>query len=186
MPRPMHWEKTFLLFILGLLAVATTGCGNILKPYVPRAPEGSYGRSPASVRPSTGGSPQGYACPDSPNVVPDYDYERDGTGQFSVCHNRDSQADILVHGSISQGTSICIFPAQVIDDQHIYVKPDVQTGLPWSQCVEVTDQGAYARFEGISWNAAFIVESIHKSQMQSCLFGGNYYGCPRYSFGRFR
>lgn len=166
-----------------VLGIALTGCGKLSNRYVARAPSSSYNVSSSSYTVATNSD---YACPDSPNVVPDYDQLHDGSGYFTVCPSRAQKSDVLVHGEIAAGSQVCIFPAQVIDDAHIYVKPDLQTGLPWVQCTDVAETGIYGSFPGINWNAAFIVSNLEKDQMRSCLATGNYYACPSYSFGRFR
>lgn len=128
----------------------------------------------------------GYTCASHANVRPDYDYNRDGTGHYTVCPKTGAVAEVLVYGEIHHGSKLCLFPAQVVDDSHIYLKPDAQSGLPWVQCVAPSEAGAALSFADISWNAAFIVPNTEVAAMQACLGAGNYYGCPAYSFGQFR
>jgi hypothetical protein len=136
---------------------------------------------------STGSSTDpNYTCPDNPNVVPDYDWYHDGSEQFTVCPKNTSIYDILVHGKTHSSDTICVYPTQVIDSQHVYVKPDVTTGLPLSVCIKIADTGVYANFDQINFNAAFIVEQPDDAAMRTCLYQGNYTNCPRYSFGKFR
>ncbi len=127
-----------------------------------------------------------YTCPQSANTLPDYDYKNDGSGKYTVCEKKDSTAEILIHGKTSEYGAVCVFPVQVIDESHIYVKPDVATGLPMVTCYEATKRGVYAKFAGVRFNATFIVEYQYANAMRACLLSGNYYTCPNYSYGRFR
>jgi hypothetical protein len=137
-----------------------------------------------------------FSCPDSANVVPDYDYELDGSGYYRVCHHRTNPADVKFTGRTAATNVVCMFPAQYLDGQHIYAKPDVDggTNAPWYKCQEIqtdasgtTSTGIRMTFPGISWNAAFIVEGYAAAtEMQRCLAQNNYYACPHYSFGIFR
>lgn len=124
-----------------------------------------------------------YQCPYSPNVTPDYDRYLDGSGHYNVCYHRDSREKILVHGRTRESDTICIYPVEIVDEQHVYVKPDAQ-GLPWNTCVQVADTGVHAEFAGASFNAVIVVERHLNQQMRECLIGVG--SCPDYSFGRFR
>jgi hypothetical protein len=135
---------------------------------------------------SSNTSSNAYRCPSSTNVFPDEEYALNGGGRYTVCTTSKSAANILVHGTTSRSNRVCIYPAQVIDEQHVYVKPDTSTGLPWHQCSEISDLGVPASFPNINYNAVFIVEGPDESAMTSCLMGGNYFACPEYSFGQFR
>lgn len=179
-------SRAMPLALLGTLIPILTGCGGAIQPVIPMALEQSYPFSSSSSEDPSKGLNSDFSCPENPNILPDDDEKLDGTGRYSVCHNKSSQAEILIHGEGQIGESICIYPAQVIDSQHVYVKPDLQTGGPWHQCITIASTGVYANFASIEYNAVFIVESTDEKQMTRCLIGGNYYYCPKYSFGRFR
>lgn len=170
--------------LIATLALLLTGCGQVYRNSLPQSLLGSYSvNNPSSS--FTINSNQ-FACPSSPNVLPDYDSRLDGTGRYTVCATPSSKSRILVHGKTTSSKQICIYPAQVIDQKHVYVKPDLSTNLPWNQCSEIIDGGVTAQFDSIEFNAVFIVEEPDQAQMTSCLIGGNYYSCPTYSFGKFR
>jgi len=160
------------------------GCGGAIRPVVPTALESSYRLS--AYTSTDDQSSSNYRCPSNPNVIPDYDDRLDGTGQYSVCTHRSSESQILIQADSYQNEKLCIFPAQVIDSKHIYVKPDTQTGAPWHQCIPQANSGIFADFTGIQYNAVFIIDGSDEYQMTKCLIGGNYYACPQYSFGQFR
>ena len=174
--------------------VFLTGCSNVIGPRYDRAPEDSYMiRSSASSSGLEFGSndpysDENYNCPTSPNVVPDYDYLFDGSGQYRVCKKKDSDSDILIHGRTSLSNSICIFPAHFVDVTTVYTRPDpMAPALPWFKCFQIAEAGIFASFPNTSFNAVFIVERGAEYQMRDCLKnGGNYYTCPSYSFGKFR
>jgi hypothetical protein len=135
-----------------------------------------------------------YLCPTSPNVVPSYDRRLDGSGFFRVCRHRTSTADIKIHGHAYSNAGICVFPIQYVDATHIYAKPDVRTGAPWSQCYplpsgdsqHLEETGVYGNFPSISWNAAVIVDPADNVTMRTCLALGQLSRCPEYSLGKFR
>lgn len=169
-----------------LLFATLVGCGGAIRPVVPTALESSYRLSAYTVGDNSSGISIEYRCPSNPNVIPDFDGKLDGTGQYSVCTHNSSKSQILIQPESYQNEKLCIFPAQVIDSKHVYVKPDTQTGGPWHQCIPHADSGIFADFPGIQYNAVFIVDGSDEYQMTKCLIGGNYYACPQYSFGQFR
>lgn len=175
--------RAIAIALLGLFFIPLGGCGGVIKPVIPRALENSYQLN-ASTSADTDSLE--YHCPANPNIIPDYDYQLDGTGRYSACYHKTEKSKILIHGKTGQNDTICIFPAQIIDSKHVYTKPDTQTGGPWHQCVSISNSGVFADFPNIEYNGLFIVESNDELQMSRCLIGGNYYSCPTYSFGRFR
>lgn len=135
-----------------------------------------------------------YLCPTAPNIIPSYDRRLDGSGYFRACRHRTSNADVKLHGQAYSNSGVCIFPIQYVDSRNIYAKPDLQTGLPWSQCYPlptseggtVVDSGIYANFPGISWNAVVVVDPYDNLAMRACLSSGQLSQCPDYSLGKFR
>jgi hypothetical protein len=176
---------------LSAALITTSSCVNLHNGKV-QVPMEIYGSQPL-----LGGvdDPE-FSCPSSPNVVPDYDYDLDGSGYYNVCYHRTSQADIKFTGRTASSNVVCVFPAEYVNATNIFVKPDVDAGTnaPWYQCRELTgspdgatSSGVRMSFPGIRWNAAFIVEGTQAAlEMQRCLAQNNYYACPRYSFGIFR
>jgi hypothetical protein len=130
-----------------------------------------------------------YNCPGDPNVVPDYDWEFNGTGYYSVCPSKSNLADILVHGRTRLGGAVCVFAAEVAANGQVFAKPNVaKQGEPWVQCANPSADGLKLSFgEGIYYNSVFIVDAADVKQMSLCIQGGVYEYCPKnYSFGRFR
>lgn len=165
------------------LAIALVGCGR-LTPGQLRVSASTW--NPGS---STVSDPDSdYNCPSGNNVVPEYDWSRDGSGQFQVCASKTNLDDILIHGKTASETQICVFPAQYQDSLHVYVKPDPkQPDLAWSTCVDTANAAqVILTFQDANYNAVFIVENSARSQMTSCLMQGNSQLCPSYSFGKFR
>lgn len=140
---------------------------------------------PATFQDST------YECSDSANVIPDYDWNVNGSGYFFACYNKSNPADLKIFGHANQSINFCVFPAQYYDAQHVYAKPDVtQTGYPpLVRCVNSSEEGVALSFvnDQIStMNAVFIVAAKDKNAMQNCLGTQDYYACPHYSFGVYR
>lgn len=178
---------SFKISLLLASAIPISGCGQVLfKSYIPETPGGKSGTVSALTTDSPKDDPD-FNCPQEPNVVPNYDWDLNGTGFFRVCESKKDLMNILIHGKTSRSNVICIFPAEVVNQKSIFTKPDLITGAPLSQCVEATEEGIYAKFEGIKFNAVFIVEKPDQLQMENCLFGGVSPLCPQYySFGKFR
>jgi hypothetical protein len=181
--------------ILSILAfgAALCACGN--NPHM-QLPVYSLQAAPLTAQPFT---PDGlnesdqnaltYNCPSQANVVPDYDWDFNGTGYYTVCPSKNNLSDILVHGNAPIQGPICVFPAQIASNGQVFAKPDVNKndGSPWVQCLSPGNDGVHMSFTGISWNAAFIVDAADVQQMSLCIQGGIYMYCPKhYSFGSFR
>jgi hypothetical protein len=174
----------FIVAALSLLAV--TGCGEI------NHPNGLYvGDTEArTFAYSIGQSDANFDCPTSPNVLEEYDDDLRETGTFSVCTAKTSAFRIRVHGKTKSNDSICVFPAQYIDRTRILAKPDSR-GYPMSACasadsIPAGSSGLIFEFANTNFNAVFIVEAQDRDQMQMCLFSNNPFGCPEYSYGKFR
>ncbi|OFZ21749.1 MAG: hypothetical protein A2X94_15795 [Bdellovibrionales bacterium GWB1_55_8] len=181
----MRSSKLISFFPALAATVLLSACGNLSVPSVKKVPAGSYVTGPL-VSADSPTTDDGFTCPSKPNVVPDYDWSFDDSGQYTVCQKRESRADIKIHGTTSDSNTICIFPVQYVDDEHIYTKPDLTTGAPLAQCIQISPAGVFANFPDINFNAVFIVEKPYLAQMKTCLAAGNYYGCPAYSYGVFR
>lgn len=177
--------KTILLFSI---MIFISGCGVSMpsSSNLVSAPPGSYQQGVLLGQGSAGSTAtnSAFTCPSSPNVTAASNSGFDSIGNFTVCSDASDNANILIHGSTQSG-EVCVFPAQVIDSEHVYTKPDLSTGAPWYQCYPPSTGGIVATFSDINWNAAFIVEQTNVKQMQSCLIGGNYLQCPVYAFGKF-
>lgn len=136
-----------------------------------------------------------YQCAGTQNVTP-RNYLDYNSGQFQICPNPQSQSDVLVVGN--EGTDqVCVFPAQVLNSgsgtQAIAWKPDPNAGgAPWYICEAPppANSGLVFTFQGVSWNAAYVVSGRNVQAMQGCLiFGAGSQFCaqfPQYSYGTFR
>src|SRR5262249_30566162 len=125
-------------------------------------------------------------CPQSANVIPDYDTNLNGTDLFTVCTSKQNNYDLLIHGTTESSPTICIYPATYADATHIYYKPDVQTGGPLVTCVAAQSGGDKVSFNGINYNYVFIVEQPYEDQMTTCLTTMSYEQCPHFSAGQIR
>jgi hypothetical protein len=126
-----------------------------------------------------------YSCPLQANIQPDYDWELDGSGYYTACTHKSSSYSIKLHGKTSGAGTICVFPAQYIDDEHIVLKQD-EIGAPMYRCMKTNTDGLIFTFDKTNFNALFIVEGQDLQQMRMCLVGGKYSQCPHYSYGIFR
>ena len=187
------------ILVTAFLVMGAAGCGNNLQPtvqtalaetYEPTDPlQNGYNNGVDPITGDTQTNVTNYACPTSKNVTPDYDWQMNGTGYYTVCPARANTAGILVHGTpVDKSAIMCIFPAAASDPSTITVPRDSSTGLPVFQCVQASSSGSYATFAStISYNAVFIVDEEDVTSMQSCLSLADYYLCPKnYSFGLFR
>jgi hypothetical protein len=182
--RILFLQSKFIL-IAGALLVAS-GCGRIDPPnglYAPSLESGTFSYT-------VGNSDANFSCPTQPNVLEEYDDDLRDTGKFTVCSSRTSAFSIRVHGRTKSSDSICVFPAQYIDQTRIVAKVDSR-GYPIVTCASASDipaggTGLVFEFANTNFNAVFIVERPYRDQMQMCLFSNNPYACPEYSYGKFR
>jgi hypothetical protein len=188
----MKLHRAFTCIAWLFVALTLTACGNAYRTTPLHAKQEVAALATAPTTPDglteSDRNALTYACPDKPNVVPDYDYDFTGTGYFTVCPSKSNLADILVHGSSHSGGAICVFPALIAANGQVFAKPDLdKAGAPWAQCTAPDVDGIHLTFSQISYNAAFIVDSTDLEQMSLCIQGGQYQYCPKnYSFGRFR
>lgn len=175
-----------LVILLAAAAALSSACGNLVPRERKASPAEYQGLGSVSTITTPGLSSDAFSCAEQPNVLPDYDETFDGARRYTVCRSRNNQTDIQVHGQTAGSKSICVFPAQEINSTHIYAKPDLVTGGLVHHCAEITENGVIASFPNVNFNAAFIVEGEDFQQMQACLVVGNYWGCPNYSYGKFR
>jgi len=184
-------ETIFLITIL-LGFGMSMGCGSL------SAPDGGTRLADNSLFSTTGDPPTTdgldnslgtFDCPAEPNVLPDNDMFGDGTGQFTVCQGNTNPFDISISGTTDETKTICVFPAQVLGPQQIFIKRNLQTGGVLSQCLTASD-ATVATFPGVEYNAVFITEFTYASQLAFCLNLGDYFFCPKdpgyFSFGQFK
>ena len=183
MKAPISPKLIWILLLASLSAsLGITGCGNILRPVIPTAMTNSSQLN--GVGTATSASTSGYSCPAMPNVMPDNDALMDGSGRYSVCTSSTSKTDIQINGENATSSTLCIFPVQTNDPQHVYTIPG--TNGPLNQCYQISSQGINASFPGITFNSVFIVNYADEVQMSQCLTTGNFFECPIYSYGTFR
>ena len=184
--------KTTSIKLLSLLLAASAmtlgGCGNFSNSRRVIAPESTYNPQGTVNEYSAALSDTSYDCPLYPNVTPDYDYDFDGSGHYTICKSRETQETVQIQGRTSLSDTICVFPTQYVNEDNSFWKPDPYNGGPLSTCTTVNDtEGVYLTFAGITFNAVFVVDKSYRMQMATCLAAGNYNLCPKYySYGRFR
>lgn len=137
-----------------------------------------------------------YTCPNTANVLPNSDTSAYSTaGKYTVCSQSSDISKIAVHGTTQGSNGICVFPIQYVDSSHVYFKPDLTTGLPYTSCATIGSSSSSSSnsgtalefaFSGMSYNAVFIVDDTDKYTMQMCLANASSGGCPVYSYGKFR
>jgi hypothetical protein len=137
-----------------------------------------------------------YRCPasDQYNVVPNYNYNNNGTGYFQVCVDSSSTSDVLVNGkgSALPNDAICVFPVESTNTGTATEQTDWipgPNGVPLAQCMTAGGLSANTvfNFAGVTWNAAFIVDATQQQQMIECLYYDDPSMCPQqYSYGKFR
>lgn len=175
-----------VLSAAAVIALVVSGCG--------LAPTTSYKKKTTGTNSNFildyRNVPAEFNCPGSTNIEPSYDASFNGSGYYEVCTSKSSIYNIYVLAANAKAsTTVCFFPVEYLNDQNIFVKPDVSnSGLPWVKCNTLTsNNGAPFTFDMTTFNAAFIVEQKDVYQMQSCLIAGNYFGCPtNFSFGKFK
>lgn len=176
--------KKSIPLIAGACLLWLSACGSLQNYELNQVRKTAQG-SASPLTNDTGEDPE-YSCPEDPNVIPDY-ADIDDTGNFTVCRHRNNAAQILVHGTTRVSSTLCIYPVEIVDESHVFTKPDLsQGGAPTFQCIGATEKGVYANFQQMSYNAVFIVEGPDRARMSACLVRGDYMTCPRFSYGRFR
>jgi len=179
-------QSDSVITILSLLSlVGFSSCGNILKANVPTYSNGAGGRSSNLALGATAKMGD-FACPATPNILPDKDVNLDGTDIFTACTSPTRTFDLQITGRTESSSQICVFPVTFIDNIHIYYKPEVSTGAPLVQCVDATSGSMNTSFLNVNYNAVFIVEAQSKQQLIQCLVTGNFFTCPHYSFGKIK
>jgi hypothetical protein len=183
----MSHGKIPTLSLWALLAVTATACGSFNEQRA-KAPDGVYGSSTQLSQDPVPDAERNFRCPDSPNAKPDYDRDFDGSGFYRVCPSLVSPYDVLIRGKTHSSDTICVWPAEYINQGTVYLKPDRPGGTPQVSCYNIHDNpnGVLASFLATRYNSVFVVEGQYKDQMAACLPGGNYFLCPPYSFGKFR
>lgn len=180
--------------LCGLMALTATSCGNYMggTSAVRVTSSGVHYGATADLSGLSGGGTTkdgNYTCPNTANVLSNSDSAAySNAGKYTVCSNSTDITAIKVHGTTMGSSGICVFPVQYIDSSHVYFKPDLTTGLPYSICqtVNSASSGLEFTFSGMNFNAVFIVDDTSQSQMQMCLANANAGGCPLYSYGKFR
>ena len=179
---------------LSLLAsFMVSACGNIMKP--PKGLNTSLASTTGSFSLSSAHlAPRDYTCPSEANVTPHSSYYLDGSMQFIACPHQTDTAAVYVTGEPHSSNAICVFPAEYIDQNHVYSKPLTPGGSSQVACGELQslnqnstqNEGRAFSFSATNYNAIFVVEQSNLNAMRTCLDGGNYYACPPFSFGVFR
>ncbi len=161
-----------------------SGCG---RPYTPKAPKSSLRVTSMPFTLDDGTDQGSFTCTATQTIQPEFDWELDGSGFYRACVSKSDSGDIILEGFTSKSDTLCAFPAQFNDQSHVYTVRD-NSGLATVQCQYVTP-GVKSRpefkFTGI-FNGVFVVEGPDKDKMAGCLAAGNYYLCPRYSFGKIK
>lgn len=173
-------------FALLILCTALVGCANTTGKFNRRAGNASLGALSSGA---TGESASLFSCPSSANVLPDYDVYLDGSGVYSACAHKSDANQVKLSGKASRNSNnrICVFPAEVVDSTHWYVKPDLSTGRPLVSCQTLSGSEAVFNFAATKYNALFVAEEHDMQQMSDCLQSGHYPSCPAmYSYGRFK
>jgi hypothetical protein len=178
--------KAVLFTALITLGSLASGCANVAGTDGYRASRlGS--RYTASGATTLDPSLMDFVCPETDNVVPDYDRYFDGLGYYKACANKTYLSKVLIKGQ--PGESVCVYPVQYVDERNIFVKPSVSIGQPGplSQCGTIPTSGLLVEFSDVSYNMVFIARKSDKASMDSCLTGTpNYYACPQFAYGKFR
>ncbi len=179
--------KSYRLASLILCAALLSSCANSTGNRLRRANNASLGALSSSA---ATGIATNYNCPTRHNVEPDYDVYLDDSGSYSACTHKTDANQVKLMGRASRDATnnkICVFPAEIVDETHWYVKPDLATGRPLVQCKTLDASEALFTFAGTKYNAVFVAEERNQQQMSDCLQAGHYPSCPAfYSYGRFR
>lgn len=175
---------------LSAILVVLSGCGNMSGVNSDLYYKGSSSSSAATAGGDvTGGiTLQGipFICPSSPNVVPYYDVNFDGTDRFKVCESGVATEKIAIYGRTKSANTLCAFPALSTGSGLQLFQNGASSA--YSQCARMDIGDPVITFDkGISFNAVFIVEAPYEAQMRNCLTLRAPSLCPQpYSFGVFR
>jgi hypothetical protein len=140
-------------------------------------------------------------CPSTENIKPLNFNPLFETDKYKVCVDQNDVERIQISGSTRNAPSICLFPMEYIDEQNIYVKPDLSTGWLVHACIgatrSVNEAGTQfyeftnisVKFKETKFNALIVVKEVDKDILQECLAGDdgpNFHQCPNHSYGRFK
>ncbi len=172
---------------VGALLAVGAGCGATFEPYAPiQAPADAFANNTnAATATSAPGTDGNFLCPATSNTSPSSDQSVSGAGYYTVCPDKTATDDVLVNGATSGSNEICAFPAQAASTSLFYPITSGTSG-PLMQCQPITSNGVIFTFQGVTFNAIYIVTQQDEQQMANCLSQMNSYLCPAYSAGQFR
>lgn len=178
----LNTSRLFKLAMAGLgvaLALMASGCGNTIV-----APERVKATQTTSTATSSG---QGslfsgndcvggaYTCPEKSNVNPNYDFQRDGSGFYTVAYHKEDGTKLHVRGEAHYSNGICIYP-MMSNNGRIEPWYDNTSGAAYSQCVRVNDdKGVFVTLPGgIEPNYLIIVEEKFDAMLRNYFATGSY------------
>ena len=183
--------------IFPTLAILASGCGQIGgSHFLPtlNTPQYQGSASASTITPGVQSGNGNYSCTMTTNVQPDSNWYSLSQGYYYACPSNQSgdNADVLVKNDLPNSATICAYPVQYVDSQHVYVKPDATTGLPWVECVAAQAGMTYFSFASVNYNALIVVTPDNKLQMTDCIITAGFelnqagVSCPNFSYGQFR
>ncbi len=132
----------------------------------------------------TGSGGTGFSCPETSNVNPDSYYNM--TEPYTVCTNRASDGKVLIKGGSYNSETVCVLPAQEYNPQQTALKLDSRM-YPIMVCKPLKEGRLELNFEGVKYNAIYIVSYESGQTMQNCIDVYGYkHACPPHSYGRVR
>lgn len=186
--------RRLIFLILPPLAALLLGCGSTVSTktysYLPSAsfPDSVNDYSFAQLADIRGD----FVCPNTANVVPNFDLEMDGSGYYKVCYHKTLSDTLFIVGDVSQSEKekqVYVFPIQFVDKYTIWLKPDVNKKSVAFEQAQVNDDGFEVKFNLTDFNSVIIVESQYIDKMRACLLTKpkpSFNLCPPFSFGKFK
>ncbi len=187
--RYLRLDLILSFTLLGTLSLVLTGCGNNLIGDKTLNEEELMAGYPTEVE--VVDSYENYTCAADYNIKPANDISGQGFKDFKGCASTSSAWKALAVAKDSNLKRVCVYPAQYIDQSHLYLKPDLtQPGKYLSACVDLGSAGknaASVEFTNVNYNYFYIVDEDKKSQMEACLTNMNLGACEGIiSKGKFR
>ncbi len=174
----MNLPRAFRLISFWLLlGSAITGCAN--GNNLPYAPNSMLSSNQSASLVTT--IYDGFNCPSYTNIIPDSEGDLD---TFTACAKSTAPNEVLLEGHPTQTSTVCVFAANNVSGQIVPVMTSSNT--PAVQCVNMSGAAAIINFQGLYYNALYVVSPNDEQTMYSCLVSGTPSNCPEYSYGQFR
>ena len=173
------------ILALGLLMALSTACGKTTAP-------ASTGTVVSGLTSGTSGTSLAQQCSASPNVN-SLSNANSTASQYRTCNNPNSAGSIELFKEDAATTNVCIFPAKVTNGSiSLFISNPgaVDSSRYVVQCTTTRNPGIIVNFNGLDFNAIYVVNYADVNNMTTCIGSGTIGSCAAYfgfnvSYGQF-